>query len=489
MRRAAAIGIGADWATSVCFKPPFLWDCGWPSLWKWDDQHIISSRWLVDGGFIHFAKRNEFALQPGSYGVAVQQEQSSGAIAVSNTLVSEFQPMNSVYINSTYSLPGRLGGNHSIKFGYNWIRFENYMEDNAGGAAEAQEIYSSGAGTPFSVPLAVNFYRPGFFDAFNRQQSAYVQDTYTHKRWTLNLGVRWDHQTDSEKGFNVPASPYEGQLGRNLKTGTTDVPFTFLPAVNYPGAQGGVAWNTFAPRLGVVYDLFGTGKTVLKASYGQYFDQRTTGLLSDTYDTVDANTAQSFVQYPWNGATANGLPLMSGVTLINLTGGSALRTSGNNYQPGNPAATTSPNSVDPGIKDPKTQEITAGVSQQVAPGFAVTVTYTYRRYTNFIWKRLNGITSANYYPCTTSPTAAVPCINPLTGVNTPLAATPCPTTVAPTAPSKNWMLNASLTIQSTRQYWTAPDSYQDPTNIAQQNGAQLSPTSSPGGGFPISVSP
>ena len=76
----------------------------------------------------------------------------------------------------------------------------------------------------------------------------------------------------------------------------------------------------------------------------------------------------------------------------------------------------------------------------MGPGFGLTVTFIYRRYSDFIWSYLNGITSANYVPCQTSPTAAVPCTvkNPNTGVvtTTTLAATTCPTTVAPTAPTQ-----------------------------------------------------
>jgi hypothetical protein len=498
-----------------------LWNCGWPALFKWDDQHVINGHWVVDANFIHFAKRNQFALQNENlyFNTAVQLEQASGAITASNAGVVEFQPMNQFQITTNYSLPGKWGGNHTIKVGYNWTRFENWETNNMGGAAE--EIFSSGTAAPFSKPLAVNFYRYGYVNQFLRQQNIYVEDTYSHKRWTLNLGIRWDHQTDSEVGLNIAASPYEGQLDMN------GIPFSFLPAVNYPGAQGGVAWNTFAPRLGATYDLLGTGKTVLKASFAQYFDQRTSGQLADAYNTIGAGTNQAFVQFPWNGAQANGLPLMSGVNT------KTLRTFANNYNPANPANTKSANSVDPNIKDPKTNEVTVGVSQQVAAGFGLTVTYTYRRYTDFIWSRLNGLSSANYVPCQTSPTAAVPCtvVNPNTGVatTTVLPATTCPTTVAPTAPtqcvpvtyyvpniplpsaytlanipdyhisyqglqfvarklmSHNWMFNGSVTIQSTRQFWTAPDAYQDPTNIAQENGAQFAPTSSPGGGFPVSV--
>jgi hypothetical protein len=517
-------------------KPPFLWDCGWPSLWKWDDQEIINDHWVMDVAFFHFAKRNEFALQPASYGQAIQLENSSSAIQTSNTLVSEFQPMNNVKISSSYFLPGKLGGNQTFKFGYNWIRFENYMEDNAGDTAEAEEIFNSGTAAPFSVPLAVNFYRPGFYDAFNYMQNLYVTDTYSRGRWTFNMGVRWDHQTDREAGQNIPASPYEGQMmgtdAHYQALGVTPVPFTFLPAINYPGAQGGVAWNTFAPRFGATYNLFGRSKTVLKASFAQYFDQRTSGQFSDVFDTVESNTAQSFVQFNWDGSTANGLPLMSGVDPRTI------RTFGNNYNSTNPGSTVSPNSVDPNIKDPKTNEVTAGVSQQVGPGFAISATYTYRRYTDFIYKRLNGITSANYVPCQTptaaNPSVSCPTTNPTTGVVTqnnyaynsgfvcsttasPLLPTQCPSVtffipniptpsaytlanqpdyhvsyqglqiVARKVMSKNWMFNGALTIQSTRQYWTASDAFQDPTNIAQQNGAELSPTSSPGGGFPISI--
>ncbi len=62
------------------------------------------------------------------------------------------------------------------------------------------------------------------------------------KRWAFNLGIRFDHQTDSSNGFSIPASPYEGELTSNGS------PFVGIPAINFPGAQGGVAWNTFAPR-------------------------------------------------------------------------------------------------------------------------------------------------------------------------------------------------------------------------------------------------
>lgn len=506
----------------------FIWNCGWPALFKWDDQQIINNNWVVHGFFTHYAKRNQFALNPpgysptNEYDTAPQEELTTTAIQDSNQAVVEFQPMNSVELDSSYLLPGKwLGGSHTFKAGYQWSRYDNWETENWGGNAEAEEIYNSGTAAPFSVPFAVKFYRYGYINQFLYQNSAYGEDTYSRGRWVFNLGVRFDRQTDLERGFDVPASPYEGQLDAN------GIPFTWLPSIDYPGAKDGVAWNTFAPRLGVAYNVRGKNTTVLKASFAQYFQQRTAGQLADTYNTTTQNGTQSYIEFPWNGAMANNHPLISGVNTKDIIGFGA------NYNPANPSNLTSPNSVDPNIKDPKTNEFTVGVNQQVAQGFGVDVFFTYRRYTDFIFDHINGISAANYVPCMTSPTAATPCsvTNPNTGVTTTttIAATKCPTTAAPEIPTecpavtyyvpdiplpsaytvenepdyhqtykglqiiarkvllRNWMFNGSLTFQSDRAFYTSTDAYQDPTNIAQQNGAQVAPTSSPGGGFPVSI--
>jgi hypothetical protein len=513
-----------------------FWDCGWPVLWKFDDQQVINDRWLVDVGYFHYIKRNQFTLQPPAfssdgatdeYVTPIQLERANGAIRHSNVAVTTFQPMQNFKVSSSYTLPNKLGGNHNFKFGYNWYRFENCCTDNAGGQAE--EVFSSGTAAAFTTPSAVIFYRYGYEDQFLKENNAYVQDTYTHKNWTLNLGVRWDNQSDSEAGFTTPASRYQGLAGcqgtLSATTGlctvslTATPTFNFLPSVTFAGAQGGVTWNTFAPRIGVTYDLLGKGTTVLKASFGQYYDQRTAGQLADVYNTIGQGTAQSSIQLPWVDLNHDGRFTMNEISL----GGAPV------YAANYPKPGSNPNKVDPGVKDPRTTEFTAGVSRQVGQGFGITVTYTYRYFDHFIWNQINNLSSADFVPCVTVPGAASPCTAGATTTTLTAAQLACPVSVAPeftvqcpavtyyaptkTLPTdytvtnepdyhrtyqgvsavirkqlaKRWSFDGNVSVQSNRQYWTAPDSYQDPTNIAQQNGAQYAPTASPGGGFPLQI--
>jgi hypothetical protein len=52
----------------------------------------------------------------------------------------------------------------------------------------------------------------------------------------------------------------------------------FAPARSFPEVKDVPDWNDFAPRLGLVYDLFGNGKTAVKYSINRYNLSRTTGI-------------------------------------------------------------------------------------------------------------------------------------------------------------------------------------------------------------------
>jgi hypothetical protein len=80
----------------------------------------------------------------------------------------------------------------------------------------------------------------------------YAQDRWTVSRLTLNMGVRYDH---FKGGFP------EQRMGPGLLLPTRNLVF--------PETIGN-SFHDITPRLGMAYDLFGTGKTALKVNLAKY---------------------------------------------------------------------------------------------------------------------------------------------------------------------------------------------------------------------------
>lgn len=78
----------------------------------------------------------------------------------------------------------------------------------------------------------------------------FAQDKWTYKRATLNLGVRYDDLTGYAPPNDLPANRW--MPGTHFER--TDIQH----------------WKDIDPRLGVSFDLFGTGKTALKAGVGRF---------------------------------------------------------------------------------------------------------------------------------------------------------------------------------------------------------------------------
>ena len=86
----------------------------------------------------------------------------------------------------------------------------------------------------------------------------YVQDTWTIKRMTVNAGLRWDYLNNKVGAQDAPGGTW---IGPRHFDELTDVP----------------NFNDLSPRLGLAYDLFGNGKTALKATLSRYVQTSTVG--------------------------------------------------------------------------------------------------------------------------------------------------------------------------------------------------------------------
>jgi len=92
----------------------------------------------------------------------------------------------------------------------------------------------------------------------SRNISFYIQDAWNiSSRLTANVGLRFDNMA----GIYPPQMEDEGEqelFGYTYNRGITE-------------SQTAYTWNTLSPRLGLIYDLLGDGKTMIKASFSRYY--------------------------------------------------------------------------------------------------------------------------------------------------------------------------------------------------------------------------
>jgi hypothetical protein len=182
-------------------------------------------------------------------------------------------------------------GDHTIKFGAN-MRWGQFVHTRLANGDLVQQYKGTAAvnAVPGCVsnPACVQSMRwtvPDtvlirnsplvYGEQLNKDLGVYIQDTWRLNRLTANVGVRWET-------LNASVMAGESPAGR------------FVPARTFPEIKDVPNWNDFAPRLGLVYDLFGNGKTAIKYSLNRYNLSRTTGIAAN-YNPLLSQT----MSLPW----------------------------------------------------------------------------------------------------------------------------------------------------------------------------------------------
>jgi len=216
-----------------------------------------------------------------------------------------------------------------------------------------------------------------------RGDGYYAQEQWTRKRLTLQGAIRYD------RAWSWAPEQTEG-------------PVQFLPTpISFPKTEIANAFNDITPRMAATYDLFGDGKTALKATLGKYLEA---ALTSGTY--VRGNPTSRIIQSvnrAWTDANGNFR------ADCNLLDGTAqdLRASGGDFcgafSNRNFGTTTFTNTIDPDILKgwgvrPSDWNLGLSIQREVLPRTSVEVGYFWRWFRGFAVTDNLAVTPAEFDP-------------------------------------------------------------------------------------------
>jgi outer membrane receptor protein involved in Fe transport len=255
-------------------------------------------------------------------------------------------------------------GRHDLKFGYEYRRttIATVVDSNSRGRLNFASVSAFLAGTPSgnsssSAPgnLVIGSNRNR--NTVQNSDGLFLEDTFRPtSRLTFNAGLRWD---------------YSGVIGEKKNLGSECVfsagPTCTLTQLGTGGLPSGLYnadYKNFAPRLSIAYDAFGTGKTVIRAGWGIFYDS----LYHSQFLTNSVNNS-SYAYGPFlNPFGPAAVTLVTSLATSTLTAGVPV------FAPP-PAPQGDITTVDRHLRTPYLYNFNLNIEQQLASKIALQVGY------------------------------------------------------------------------------------------------------------------
>jgi hypothetical protein len=225
-------------------------------------------------------------------------------------------------------------------------------------------------GIPFQVTVRTTPYTAR--ERLVADLGVYLQDTWSFNRFTANLGVRWDYLNNKVEKQSAAGGTWIG-------------PRSFDELVDVPN------YTDIGPRLGLVYDVFGNGKTAIKGTMSRYILPSTVGTarLLNPFNTSVNNATR-----PWTDANGDGIPQVAELGAL----------SNNAFGQVNVATRYDEATIRGFGKRRGNWEYSASVTQEVMPRLSVDVAYFRREQVNFTATDNLDVAPADFQPyCVTAP--------------------------------------------------------------------------------------
>jgi len=220
-----------------------------------------------------------------------------------------------------------LVGDHDFKFGVEYLSgYEKFDLAYSGGYRYVDNVYYGGQFNTYAYSYSY------YTHAKAQKATVFVQDSWrVSDRITINPGIHYSY--------------YKGTLPN-----VPDV--VFKPK------------NSWEPRIGLTWDLFGDHTTAIKAHFGRYLDSIKTGL----YQGADSSTGDWVMYYVAPDTTKYEV-----------------------YR----EVFSNPTDIDPNIRMPHSDQFALSIERTLMKDMAVGATFIYRKFKNFI-ARVN--TTATWAP-------------------------------------------------------------------------------------------
>lgn len=474
----------SNWGYTVQ-GPETLWNQDGPGfIYKGELEQMFGNLYLnaktvyMDGGFaLHPVQGDRTADGSGNY-LIVQRVPTFYATGNIDDYGCDRNQLN-INLTGNYFAEGILGGDHEFKFGVDYTTATVTTYDLYEGNLRL-EYQGADSTLPTGEWWDAWLLRDYLINEYFARYSAFIQDTMSFGKLVVNFGVRYDQESSMVKDAAVPASPW--------------LP-TYMPQVSVDKIEPDVKWKVLSPRLNLIYDIFGTGKDVIKVSFSRYGSQ--SGFDLGHFINPIGWTEIDLIWQDLNGDTR-----VSSDELFGYDWGTGELKDPNdpNYWPwyggvnvSDPSAISVRNRYDSNYNSPLLDEITFSYEKELFTDFAARAEFFYKRMHNqtytkgMLTDRETIEDSSNYYETGTEPITGYTIYGRTsyygyryrTNYEKRYQRYIAGQFVVKKRLSNKWMLDGSLTYSKWTQHHEGE--YVDPFNDAYFDGGVVAPESSGSG--------